>query len=56
MTDADRTAQDLSPRARLARTAGALLQGLVLGLALFGATVVVLVVHTGARVFRYENF
>jgi hypothetical protein len=41
---------------KLARWFGIALQGLVLGVLLFGATVTLLVVQSGARIFRYENF
>jgi hypothetical protein len=36
--------------------AGVVLQGLVLGILLFVALISAMVLSTGARVFRYENF
>ncbi len=40
----------------IGRWLGILLQGLVLGILLFAATLSLLLVQSGARVFRYENF
>ncbi len=41
---------------RAARWLGIALQALVLGVLLFGTTVLLLVMQSGARIFRYENF
>ncbi len=41
---------------RTARWAGVCLQGLILGMLLFGALVQLIVLHGGARIFRYQGF
>ena len=41
---------------KAARWLGVVLQGLILGVLLFGASVTLMVVQSGARIFRYENF
>lgn len=46
----------ISRNAGLAGWSGMLLQGLILGLLLFAAVVSFLLMRSGARIFRYENF
>lgn len=41
---------------KTARWAGILLQALVMGILLFLAIAKLMVIHSGARVFRYEGF
>jgi hypothetical protein len=54
--DATRAPDDGDVKRKLARWAGIALQGLILGVLLFGASVTLLVMQSGARIFRYENF
>ena len=46
---------ELAPQG-FGRWIGIVLQGLILGVLLFGATLALLVMQSSARVFRYENF
>ena len=52
----DEVPAELPSSVRSARWAGVVVQGLILGVLLFGASVTLLVVQSGARIFRYENF
>jgi len=54
-TTDDRPRRDPSASG-IGRWIGIVLQGLILGVLLFGATLALLVMQSDARVFRYENF
>ena len=56
MIKVDESSGAETPSPGLGRWIGIVLQGLILGVLLFGATLTLLVMQSSARVFRYENF